>query len=117
MWLGTHDSGLFYVSNGKVTAAGKDSLRSKIQCLLPLQGGKLWIGTENGVLEWDGTQLTQTGVPSSLHDISVLSMIRDHDSNIWVGTSNGLLRVNADGVSFDSDYLGGAPPVTALFED
>jgi ligand-binding sensor domain-containing protein/signal transduction histidine kinase len=117
VWLGTHDSGLFYVSNGKVSAAGKDSLRSKIQCLLPLQGGKLWIGTENGILEWDGTQLTQTAVPSSLHDTSVLSMIRDHDSNIWVGTSNGLLRVNVDGVSFDSDYLGGAPPVTALFED
>jgi ligand-binding sensor domain-containing protein/signal transduction histidine kinase len=117
VWLGTRDSGLFYVSNGKVSAAGKDSLGSKIKCLLPLENGKLWIGTENGVLEWDGAQLTQTGVPSSLHDTSVLSMIRDRDSNIWVGTTNGLLRVNAQGVSFDSDYLGGAPPVTALFED
>jgi signal transduction histidine kinase/ligand-binding sensor domain-containing protein len=117
VWLGTRDSGLYYVSSGKVSAAGQDSLSSKIQCLLPLQSGKLWIGTENGVLEWDGAELTQTGVPSSLHDTSVLSMIRDRDSNIWVGTSNGLLRVNADGVSFDSDYLGGAPPVTALFED
>jgi ligand-binding sensor domain-containing protein/signal transduction histidine kinase len=117
VWLGTHDSGLFYVSNGKVSAAGKASLGSKIQCLLPLQSGKLWVGTENGVLEWDGAQLTQTGVPPSLRDISVLSMMRDRDSNIWVGTTDGLLRVNADGVSFDSDYLGGALPVTALFED
>ena len=117
IWLGTRDSGLFYVSNGKVSAAGKDSLGSNITCLLPLENGKLWIGTENGVLEWDGAQLTRAAVPSSLLDTSVLSMIHDRDSNIWVGTTNGLLRVNAQGVSFDSDYLGGAAPVTALFED
>jgi signal transduction histidine kinase len=117
IWLGTRDSGLFYVSKGKVSAAGKESLGSNITCLLPLENGKLWIGTENGVLEWDGAQLTRAAVPSSLHGTSVLSMIHDRDSNIWVGTTNGLLRVNAQGVSFDSDYLGGAPPVTALFED
>jgi ligand-binding sensor domain-containing protein/signal transduction histidine kinase len=117
LWLGTQDKGLFYMSDGRVSGVGKGGPASKITCLLPLENGKLWIGTEKGVFEWNGANLTQTGVPSSLRHAKVLAMIRDHDSNIWVGTDGGLIRVNGDGVSFDTTSHGSPRPVTALYED
>jgi ligand-binding sensor domain-containing protein len=33
-------------------------------------------------------------LPSFLGNVQVLSLLRDHDSNIWVGTTRGVLRIN-----------------------
>jgi ligand-binding sensor domain-containing protein/signal transduction histidine kinase len=116
VWLGTRDKGLFYMTDGQVLAVGKGFEDARITCLLPLENGELWVGTEKGVMRWDGAALTTAGVPSSLRHTQALAMIRDRDSNIWVGTAGGLVRVNRDEVSFDTDRETPAP-VTALYED
>jgi len=114
VWLGTQDKGLFYVSQGKVFDAGKGLPRSKINCLLALENQGLWLGTDRGMVRWNGAEVTSVGIPASLRRTQVLSMIRDHDSNVWVGTSDGLIRMNDEGgpVEVRTD-----PAVTALFED
>ena len=117
LWLATRDRGLFYISDGWVSAARKGEPGSKITCLLALANGELWIGTEEGVIDWNGTKFTQRGIPPSLRHLKVFTMIRDRDSNIWLGTSRGLVRVNAEGVSFAGGAPGTSKPVTALFED
>jgi ligand-binding sensor domain-containing protein/signal transduction histidine kinase len=117
LWLGTRDKGLFYMSEGKVTSAGKELADKKINCLLVDANGILWIGTEKGLLRWNGKEVTSEGVPSELRSGEILSMIRDRDANAWIGTSHGLIRVNADGVSVDNGNLRSAAMVTALFED
>jgi ligand-binding sensor domain-containing protein/signal transduction histidine kinase len=116
IWLGTERRGLFYLQEGRVLRALNGRVDTKINCLLPLQNSELWIGTAKGVLRWNGTELTLAGVPSSLRNLDVLSILRDRDSNIWFGTSHGLFRYNATGVSLLStpETTG---PVTALFED
>ena len=116
VWLGTLDKGLFYLSEGRVFAAGGEKPDGEITCLLPLQNGELWVGTENGVFKLSGSNLTQTGVPATLRHARALAMIRDRDSNIWVGTSSGLVRVNGNEISFDKDRRG-SKAATALFED
>jgi PAS domain S-box-containing protein len=113
IWLGTEHEGLFYLQKGRVSSASNGRVDTKINCLLPIQNSELWVGTAKGVLRWSGTKLTSEGVPSSLLNLDVLSMLRDHDSNIWVGSSRGLFRYNANGVSLVS----AAGPVGALFED
>src|SRR5579864_2509811 len=113
IWLGTEHRGLFYLQEGRVSSASNGSDDTKINCLLPLQNSELWVGTAKGVLRWGGTKLILAGVPSSLRNLDVLSMLRDRDSNIWVGTSRGLFRYNANGVSL----LSTTGPVAALFED
>src|SRR5262249_41148819 len=62
VWLGTRDKGLFYVSQGKVFAAGKGLPRSQINCLLGLRNGDVWIGTESGMVRWNGVEVTSSGV-------------------------------------------------------
>jgi ligand-binding sensor domain-containing protein len=112
IWLGTEHRGLFYLQNGRVSRASHGRDDTKINCLLPLQNSELWVGTGKGVLRWDGTKLTLTGLPSSLLNLDVRTILRDRDANIWVGTSRGLFRYNANGVSLLS-----TGPVSALFED
>ena len=117
VWLGTRDKGLFYISEGRVFAAEKGQSNSRINCLLALENRELWFGTDRGIVRWNGAEVTLVGVSSSLRHIQVLSMTRDHDSNIWVGTAGGLIRVNGDGVSVDGGSPRRSGAVTALFED
>jgi ligand-binding sensor domain-containing protein/signal transduction histidine kinase len=116
IWLGTEGRGLFYLKEGRVSSASNGWVDTKINCLLPLQNSELWVGTAKGVLRWNGKELTSTGVPSSLRNLDVLSVLRDRDSNLWVGTSRGLFRYNANGVSLLSTRETPGP-VAALFED
>ena len=113
IWLGTEHRGLFYLKEGRVSRVSNGRDDAKINCFLPLQNSELWVGTAKGIRRWNGTELTLAGVPSSLFNLDVLSILRDHDSNIWVGTSRGLFRYNANGVSLVST----TGPVSALFED
>jgi len=113
IWLGTEHQGLFYLHEGRVSSASNGRDDTKITCLLPLRNSELWVGTPEGVLRWNGTKLSLAGVPSSLLNLDVLSILRDRDVNIWVGTSRGLFRYNANGVSL----LSTTGPVAALFED
>ena len=117
VWVGTSNGGLFYLKNGQLFAVRSGGLLGKITCLLPLGHGHLWIGTEKGIVGWDGSNLSQSAVPAYLRHIPVLALLRDHDSNIWVGTKSSLVRVNSRGISFDHPVRATAEPVTALFED
>jgi PAS domain S-box-containing protein len=116
IWLGTERRGLFYLQEGRVSSASNGPVDTEINCLLPLQNSELWVGTAKGLLRWKGKELTSAGVPSSLLNLDVLSILRDRDSNIWVGTSRGLFRYNANGVSLQSAHET-TGPVAALFED
>lgn len=115
IWLGTEDRGVFVLSEGKTSELSKWATSRRVTSFLPLEGNDLWIGTSQGVLHWNGANLTRSGVPSALLDVAVLSMIRDRDSNIWVATSGGLIRVNSQGISGAGHRAEGA--VTAVFED
>jgi len=116
IWLATEDRGLFYLDQGHISSVSSSRPDTKINCFLPLQNSELWIGTANGVLHWNGKELSPAGVPSSLLRLDVLSILRDRDSNIWIGTSRGLFRYNTNGLSLVSTYEPSGP-VTALFED
>jgi ligand-binding sensor domain-containing protein/signal transduction histidine kinase len=118
IWLGTEDRGLFLLYGGGVHAVAPPSPNLRINCFLPLENHKLWIGTNQGLLLWNGTKLTREGVPSSLRSVEVLSMVRDRDSNLWVGTTRTLIRINPDGVSsLAQEIRSPEDRTTALFED
>lgn len=119
IWLGTRDAGLFRFNGARHDTFTKGLPDQKINCLLPVENGELWIGTDRGVVRWNGTQLTQAGLPAALTHIQALTLTRDRDANIWVGTnSHGLLRFNAQGVAaFAEGAQGTSKAVTAVFED
>jgi len=117
LWLGTEDKGLFYSLNRKVESIATGKTNRKINCMLALPNHELWIGTDQGMLRWNGTSITTSGIPAALRQIRILSMVKDRDANIWVGTATSLARVNANGVSIEPRYSKNNGGVTALFED
>jgi signal transduction histidine kinase/ligand-binding sensor domain-containing protein len=112
IWLGTRDSGLFALNNGRISPVAPELYDTKINCLLPVKNGELWIGTDNGVLRWDGRKVLNTS--ATLDHLQVLAMIQDRESNTWVGTSRGLMRIAASG---NISERASSEAVLALFED
>lgn len=118
VWMGSKDAGLYYLSDGRLNAVTRGLPDKKINSLLPIESGELWISTDNGVARWNGTQVSETSQSHALDRVQALVTIRDRDSNLWIGTSTGLIRIDASGVP--SSELSGhrqTAAVTALFED
>lgn len=117
IWMGTLGAGLSYLSQGRVTnVTGLPN--KKINCLLPVSSGEMFIGTDDGLFHWNGTAFTRIQLPQSLDHVQILTMLRDRDSNVWVGTAQGLLRINAAGISLlDEKDLRGDGGINALLED
>ncbi len=121
IWMGTRDAGLIRLREQQFSAASKNLPDQKINCLLPVGNGELLIGTDKGIVRWDGNQLTQNGLPPMLNQIQILTMLKDRDSNIWIGTDQlGLVRFNTNSILTEKpDKVGdaGNGAITTLFED
>ncbi len=119
IWMGTRDSGLNRFSEQQFSAISDGLPDRKINCLLPIGNRELLIGTDKGLVRWDGSRLTNTALPQELSQVQILTMLKDRDANIWIGTDKlGLLRFNSGGIAFMSkqDQLR-TGAITALFED
>jgi ligand-binding sensor domain-containing protein len=112
VWLGTRDSGLFVLEGGRSAPVAGTLPDPKVNALLPLSDREVWVGTDAGVVRWDGATLTREGVPAALAHAQVLALLRDADGTVWAGTGKGLARVRGG-----ASELVTAGPVTALFED
>jgi signal transduction histidine kinase/ligand-binding sensor domain-containing protein len=119
VWLGTRDAGLVSFRGDQRSQIVSGLPDRKINSLLRGDDRELWVGTDKGVVRWNGTEITTTGVPATLAGVQALAMVRDRGSNIWIGTaSGGLVRLNARGAStLDARYGRPRGAVTALFED
>ena len=119
IWLGTSDVGLFRIHDGQASAVREGLPDLKVNALVPIGENELWVGTDSGIVRWDGAHLTGAGVPQVLKGVQALAMTTDRDSNLWIGTnSKGLVRLNTQGVAFlDNSHSGPSGAVTAVFED
>lgn len=119
LWMGTRDNGLLRIRGDSVSRITQGLPDQKINCLVPGDNDEVWVGTDSGVVRWNGTEITRDDVPSSFRQIQALAMARDRESNLWVGTTSGnLLRFNARGVSvLDERGSRARGAITALFED
>jgi ligand-binding sensor domain-containing protein/signal transduction histidine kinase len=118
IWMGSRDAGLFFVKNGQIVPVAKQTHDLKINCLLAPGNQDLWMGTDNGVVRWNGKDFAKTGLPEALNHLQVLALMKDRESNIWVGTSKGLIRISPLGslTQFQSK-LKPHGSVKSLFED
>jgi signal transduction histidine kinase/ligand-binding sensor domain-containing protein len=118
IWLGTFAAGLFRLVQGNTFPVSGNLPDAKVNCLLPDGPQALWVGTDHGIVRWNGEQLSTDGIPAELSKFQVLTMTKDHDGNLWLGTGErGLLRFNPQGISpLDRTDLD-TPAITATYED
>lgn len=76
------------------------------KCILPDQQGKLWLGTEKGLVYLDyrtGKQRRYTRADGLANDI-VVGILPEGDSCLWIATYNGLSRLSIKSGKFINFY-------------
>jgi signal transduction histidine kinase/ligand-binding sensor domain-containing protein len=119
LFLGTRDGGIFRF-NGK-TVDHVDGLLpdDKVNCLLADGNSDIWIGTDRGIARWTPTGIVRVELPPAMRDAPILSLLRDHESNIWAAAgARGVIRITRAGVAALPDWDARKNgTVTSLFED
>ncbi|UCH66070.1 MAG: hypothetical protein JSW63_02750, partial [Ignavibacterium sp.] len=87
------------VEGNLVTFSEKDGIPSNfIWSILQDHLGFIWIGTDNGLLKYDGYKFHRFDLAQLLgyYNFSTLisSLFEDSELNLWIGTGGGLLKYN-----------------------
>lgn len=112
VWMGTATEGVSAYPDRGVISWSKRLHHAKVTALLPFGEHGLWVGTDKGLLRWDGKQ-----VPGRFFGPArVQAMIEDRQGNLWVGSTQGLFRI-ASGTASHEAVPYSSEVVTSLFED
>ncbi|MEP6902941.1 MAG: two-component regulator propeller domain-containing protein, partial [Actinomycetota bacterium] len=72
--------------------------QSKIRAITQTRDGYLWLGTDNGVVRFNGATFTAFTVETgSLLDNEVWSLLEDNEGGLWIGTYGGGLTLYRNG--------------------
>jgi signal transduction histidine kinase/ligand-binding sensor domain-containing protein/CheY-like chemotaxis protein len=92
LWIGTGVGGLLRYRGGVFRRYGrKDGLPDEHIPCLKYSGGKLWVGTENGVAVLNGERFTR--VLESLVSGTVNSLTKGPGGELWIGAGRRVVRV------------------------
>jgi diguanylate cyclase (GGDEF)-like protein len=76
-------------------ASGMENLN--VNCVAQDRSGYLWVGTENGLYRYDGSQFRKFGPADGLHGRTIQSLFVGLDGTLFVGTTTGLYFERKDG--------------------
>ena len=81
-----------------------------VLCLTQDRDGFLWLGTENGLLRYEGGQCRHWSLEDGLPSAYISQVLPDPDGGVWVGTLRGLVRFRNG--RFEPAILGTEPAGT-----
>jgi ligand-binding sensor domain-containing protein len=88
VWLGTQTQG-FYYDRGSGYEQVKLTNHSNIRTIEEDSERIVWLGTENGLLRWDGGSTTVITTSDGLHNNDITSVFSDRKNRLWIGASSG----------------------------
>lgn len=119
IWLGTRDRGLFRYDGTENKNISDEVPDLKINCLFSTGDEELLIGTDKGMIQWNGREFSKPDGFKLLQNSQIIKVIRDQDSNFWIAANpGGVWRINDEKISAienSNSQLNGT--VTAVFED
>jgi signal transduction histidine kinase/streptogramin lyase len=90
IWVGTWGGGIFLEENGKFNRVPKlEDLRTPTQAIYHGKGGVTWIGTDDGLLRYEGGKVVQYGEAEGLQVPHVRTMLESPDGTLWFGMFGG----------------------------
>jgi ligand-binding sensor domain-containing protein/signal transduction histidine kinase len=94
LWIGTQDSGLVHVHQGRTDFfAASDSLSGDdIYTLFEDREGNIWVATINGLDRFRDFAVATLSVNEGLSNAVVGSVLATTDESVWLGTVGGLNR-------------------------
>jgi signal transduction histidine kinase/ligand-binding sensor domain-containing protein/DNA-binding response OmpR family regulator len=79
---------------------------NSVTCILQDYLGYLWLGTQNGLVKYDGYSMKifqpEENNPGSISSRRIATIYEDRNNDLWIGTLNGLNKFNRITESFKS---------------
>jgi ligand-binding sensor domain-containing protein len=93
------------------------TLKARVQAIAQTPDGYLWLGTEFGLLRFDGVRFAPWEPPKgeSLPSSYVLKLLVSRDGSLWIATDKGLVHWNGASLTHFHELAG--QRVTSLLED
>lgn len=68
--------------------------QNSVDVILQTRDGYLWLGTEEGLVRFDGVRFTvySSRTVAAFHQNDVTALAQDADGDLWIGTPRGLIR-------------------------
>ena len=63
-----------------------------VKCLLQDHTGFLWVGTDNGLFRYDGSEFKGFGHADGLPNTEILSLAEAPNGILWIGTNSGIAQ-------------------------
>ena len=77
---------------------GEGLPQSRIRAIVQTRDGYLWLGTDSGLVRFNGSSFTAFNVDTgSLRDNEVWAIQEDDEGGLWIGTYGGGLTLLKDG--------------------
>jgi ligand-binding sensor domain-containing protein/signal transduction histidine kinase len=119
IWLGTRDRGLFQYGGTENKNISDEIPDLKINCLFSAGDEELLIGTDKGMIYWNGREFSEPDGFKPLQNSQIIKVIKDRDSNFWIAANpRGIWRIDDEktvAIQNNNGQLNGT--VTAVFED
>ncbi|HEX4265649.1 MAG TPA: two-component regulator propeller domain-containing protein [Verrucomicrobiae bacterium] len=81
---------LFEFKNSKFSPVSEVNLRSDVSAIHQDRAGRIWVGTQEGLLVFSGQNSQMISVADGLPRSDVRAIADDAAGNIWIGTGGGL---------------------------
>jgi ligand-binding sensor domain-containing protein/serine phosphatase RsbU (regulator of sigma subunit) len=86
----------------------KGLLSTSVYAITQTDDGFLWIGTQNGLNQYDGYSFRaftySPNNPNGLANNWIQALLADNEGNLWIGTSNGLSRFDRNTEKFHNYF-------------
>jgi ligand-binding sensor domain-containing protein/two-component sensor histidine kinase len=68
--------------------------QNTVHAIAQTRDGYIWLGTEGGLVRFDGVQFVvyDKKAPAHLPSATINSLFEDSEGNLWIGTDDGLVR-------------------------
>jgi ligand-binding sensor domain-containing protein len=88
VWIGTADQG-FFVNSGSGFIKTYSDLYKTVNVIEEDASGNIWLGTNNGLIKWNGTAYSYLNKLNGLPGNRISSLHRDRQNRLWIGTRGG----------------------------
>lgn len=88
IWVGTENQG-FYVNNGSSYTKMLSEKYKNVNTIEEGKAGNIYIGTDNGIVKWDGLSYSYITTANGLPADKVTAMHYDRLKRLWIGMEGG----------------------------
>jgi len=102
LWLGTENNGVYRFTDGyfKNYSVKEGLLDNKVSCILPMDDGSVWFGTDKGLSILKNESFKSIASKEFKQEAPINALYLDSKHNIWIAGRNGVTCMKKNGSQY-----------------